>query len=168
MAKKIRVKTVKPFSNEWIYGSIKTLVEDATKIKTRDVFTKLIKGGLTRDELITSLGEISGESFARVSTVIDTGLSIVGRERINDVAKDLGLEWYRYIGGVIRTSREFCTERDGGYYHKSEVEEWADEEWEGKIDGTTSENIFSYCGGYNCRHELIPVTAQSVPDEYKK
>ncbi len=164
MAKK---RTVKAFSDDWMYKNIASLVDDAVKIKTRDVFTSLIKGNLTREALIASMSSISGEAFGRVSTIIDTGLSVVGRERINDVAEDLGLEWYRYIGGVIGTSRNFCIERDGGYYRREEVEDWADEEWDGKIEGTDSETIFSYCGGFNCRHELIPVAESSVPDEYK-
>jgi len=166
MAKR-KSKIVKPFSNAAIYEDIKDLVEDAVKTKTRDVFTKLVRGGLSRDELITRMGEISGEAFGRVSTIVDTGLSIVGRERIMDVAGDLGLEWYRYVGGTIKTSRDFCILRDGDYFHKDEIESWADEDWEGKIPETTSETIFSYCGGYNCRHELIPVAASSVPDEFK-
>ncbi len=146
MAKK---PIVKPFSNDWIYENIKTLVDDAVKTKTNDVFTSLVKGGLSRESLISRMSEISGDAFGRVSTVIDTGLSIVGRERINDVAKDLGLTWYRYIGGVIQTSRDFCIERDGGYYTQEEVAGWADEDWPGKIEGTNAETVFSYCGGYN-------------------
>ncbi len=150
-------KTVKPFSNDWIYENISTLVDQAVKVKTKDVFSKLVKGGLSRSELIEGMSSISGDAFGRVSTIVDTGLSIVGRERINDVAADLGLENFTYIGGVIRGSRDFCIERDGGTYTKEEVESWADEDWDGKIEGTDSETIFSYCGGYNCRHELIPV-----------
>lgn len=149
--------TVKAFSDDWMYENIASIVDDAVKIKTRDVFTSLIKGNLTRESLISSMADIAGESFARVSTIIDTGLSVVGRERIKDVAQDLGLENFTYIGGVIGTSRDFCIQRDGGTYTREEVESWADEDWEGKIDGTDSETIFSYCGGYNCRHELIPV-----------
>ncbi len=164
---KRKVPVVVPFSNDAVYKDIKVAVEKAVKIKTRDIFTKLVKGGLSRLELIEEMSQIAGQSFGMASTVIDTGLAIVGRERINDVAQDLGLEWYRYIGGVIRTSRDFCVERDGGYYHKSEVEEWADEDWDGKIPETDASTIFSYCGGYNCRHDLIPVHESSVPDEFK-
>jgi hypothetical protein len=163
----IKRPVVKPFSNEGVFEGIKLAVETATKAKTRDIFTKLVRTGLTRDELIAEMSGIAGNSFAVASTVIDTGLSIIGRERINDVAQELGLEWYRYIGGVIRTTRDFCEERDGGYYHKSEIEEWAGEDWDGKIEGTDADNIFTYCGGYNCRHDLIPVDTDSVPSEYK-
>jgi hypothetical protein len=164
MAKKI----VKPFSDQGVYKEIKTLVDQATSTDTRNVFTKLVKGNLSRAELIDAMAAIPGNAFNRVSTIIDTGLSVVGRERINDVAQDLGLTWYRYIGGVIRTSREFCIERDGGYYNQAEIEAWSEEDWEGKIEGTNTETIFSYCGGYNCRHELIPVLENSVPEEYKQ
>jgi hypothetical protein len=168
MAKKIVRKVVKPFSNDWIYDNISSLVDDAFNSKTRDVFTMLAKGGLSRDQLLDAMSQLSGESFNRVSTIVDTGLSVIGRERINDFAQGLGLEWYRYIGGTIGTSRAFCVERDGGYFHQSEVEDWADEDWDGKIPDTTAETIFSYCGGYNCRHELIPVPEDSVPADVKQ
>lgn len=156
-------QTVKAFDNDFVYNNIKSLVDSATKTKTRDVFTKLVKNDLSRDELMIAVSDITGESFNRVGTIVDTGLSVVGRQRITEATKDLGLVWYKYIGGVIGTTRDFCLERDGGYYHQSEVESWADEDWEGKIEGTDSENIFSYCGGYNCRHDLIPVDEASVP-----
>ncbi|MCK5612188.1 hypothetical protein KAR91_60510, partial [Candidatus Pacearchaeota archaeon] len=31
------------------------------------------------------------------------------------------LSWVKYVGGLIDTSRDFCIEKDGGYYHVSEV-----------------------------------------------
>lgn len=82
------------------------------------------------------------------------------------VTSDLGLEWYRYIGGIVKDSREFCIDRNGGYFHESEIKAWAKLDWQGKNKLTTGSSIFIYCGGHNCNHSLIPVSKSVVPTEF--
>jgi len=82
------------------------------------------------------------------------------------ITNDLGLVWFKYDGGIIDKSREFCKERAGQFFHQSEVEAWAEEDWQGKNQFTTKSSIFIYCGGYNCGHSLIPVHESIVPKEY--
>jgi hypothetical protein len=166
MAKKKTIGhiTVQRFSEPEIEKEVALVLKDALRQSSPNVY-KALSSGLSRDEMIAKIMDITSKAEGYASTLTDTGLSVIGRERINDTAKDLGLSWYRYIGGVIDTSRDFCIERDGGYYHEEEVQEWADEDWDGKIEGTDSENIFTFCGGWNCRHSLVPVLKQTVPDE---
>jgi len=89
---------------------------------------------------------------------------------------ELGLEWYWYIGGEIATTRAFCRERDGGYYHRKEVELWgmgkktegfatpdSEGNWQGKSKGTNKDTIFGYLGGYNCGHVVNPISIVLVP-----
>jgi hypothetical protein len=163
MAKKRIKKLVKPFSSQEAEEQVAELLNKVVVSKGREMFSTLSSG--TRQQMIDKLLESITTAEAYTKTYVDTGLSVVGRERIADTAKDLGLTWFRYIGGVIKTSRDFCIERDGGYYHEEEIEEWASEDWSGKIEGTTEENIFALCGGWNCRHDLIPVHISSVPEE---
>lgn len=165
MAKKRKVirKLVKPFSSQGVADQTADIITNVFKVKSRDILSGLTRGNLTREQMVEALQDTIDKSEAQLRTIVDTGLSIVGRERINEVAKDLGLTHYKYIGGVIQTSRDFCIERDGGVYTKDEVEGWADEDWDGKIPGTNEETIFSYVGGYNCRHSLIPILD---PDEF--
>jgi hypothetical protein len=169
MAKKklVKNKVVKPFSNEDVFTQTEDIISTVVKQKSREVLSSFTKGNLNREELVEALLETTNKTEAQLATLVDTGLSIVGRERISDAADELGLTWYRYIGGVINTTREFCNERNNEYYHQDEIEDWADEDWDGKIEGTDSETIFSFCGGWNCRHELIPVLDSEVPDSYK-
>lgn len=82
------------------------------------------------------------------------------------VTSDLGLEWYRYIGGIVKDSREFCVDRNGGYFHESEIKAWAKLDWQGKNKLTTESSIFIYCGGHNCNHSLVPVSESAVPKEF--
>jgi hypothetical protein len=87
------------------------------------------------------------------------------------ISDDLGLEWFQYIGSLIITSRPFCVELIGKrYVHKSEISKII----HGNIDGkkvslaglnpdTTIENFQVLRGGYNCRHQLLPVSEVAVP-----
>jgi len=87
------------------------------------------------------------------------------------VTTDLGLEFYLYSGGVTlggkgsSGSRDFCIERTGQYFHRKEVESWAELDWKGKNPLTTESSIFTLLGGYNCRHSLIPVHLSIVPKD---
>lgn len=87
------------------------------------------------------------------------------------VTADLGLEFYLYSGGLTAKgknsggSREFCIDRVGKYYHRKEIESWAALDWKGKNPLTTKSSIFTFAGGYNCKHSMIPVSERIVPKE---
>lgn len=152
----IRRPTVPKFTEESFADETAEMLGDLFKKESKAVFEVFVKGG-NKQDLIDRFVGLKGTASNYTATYVDTGLSIVGRKRMGEVAEDLGLTNFKYIGGVIKTTRDFCDERNGNIYTKEEVESWADEEWDGKIDDTDSENIFDYCGGWNCRHQLVPV-----------
>jgi hypothetical protein len=94
------------------------------------------------------------------------------------VSDDLGMEWYRYVGSNIETTREFCehlTQKE--YIHKSEIQTILTGMIDGHqcdiyeptglpygmVAGTNEDNFREYRGGWNCGHQLIPVSEGSVP-----
>lgn len=96
---------------------------------------------------------------------------------------DLDTEWFMYTGSNIETTREFCqhlTEKK--YIHRSEIptiltgkiDDHQCEIYEktglpyGMIDGTTPENFQVNCGGWNCRHQLVPVADAVVPADVRR
>lgn len=79
--------------------------------------------------------------------------------------RDLDIEFYIYAGGLIDSSRPFCIDRAGNYYHQKEIESWASLKWAGKNPLTTESSIFTLAGGYSCAHSLIPVSINIVPDD---
>ncbi len=81
------------------------------------------------------------------------------------VASDLSLEFYLYVGGVIRSSRDWCREKAGNFYHQKEIEGWASQEWAGKNPNTTKSSVFIFAGGYGCLHSIMPVSVAIVPKE---
>lgn len=81
------------------------------------------------------------------------------------VTEDLGLEFYLYSGGITKDTRQFCADRSDEFFHQLEIEAWANETWQGMNPDTTSSSIFIYCGGFGCKHSLIPVHISLVPQD---
>lgn len=110
-----------------------------------------------------------GRLLKYAKTYVTDTLFAYARTWQEAVTADLGLEFYLYSGGVIHPgkkssgTRPFCLDRNGKYFHKKEIESWADLEWAGKNPATTRSSIFTLLGGFNCRHSVIPVSERIVP-----
>lgn len=66
---------------------------------------------------------------------------------------------YRYAGGVIAESRQFCRQMNGRVLTESEIRSiWSSQDWAGKRPG----DPFVVRGGYNCRHSWIPVAENNT------
>jgi hypothetical protein len=116
-----------------------------------------------------------GRLLANVRTTAGTAQAIADRSYAAAVNEELGIEYFQYLGGEIPTTRPFCEHREGEIFHRKEIEAWGNGEnsagindisngtWAGRIDGTDSRSIFTFVGGWNCRHFLVPVIKQRVP-----
>ncbi len=109
------------------------------------------------------------------------------RENNATLTDDLGLEWYKYDGSLKDTSRPFCDALIAAkkscmpYIHKSQLEEIVSGNIcgeqvpiydktglpQGMIAGTNASNFRINRGGYNCNHQLYPVSAAVVPKELR-
>jgi hypothetical protein len=107
--------------------------------------------------------DFDGRLLSYSKGIVRDALTIYARSFQQSVTADLGLKWYLYAGGLMDTSRPFCVERAGNYYHESEIKAWAHLEWAGKMRGTSESSIFQFVGGYFCGHQLIPVHESIVP-----
>lgn len=119
------------------------------------------------------------QNFIKGSPSVDGALTRYSKQIVTDtlfnynravqeaISANSGLEWIKYVGGAMDTSREFCLSRIGRYWHKTEVEKWANLSWAGQRKGTNSSTIFIYAGGYNCRHQIIYVATESVPKKVR-
>ena len=120
-----------------------------------------------------------GRLLANVRTTANTAQAIADRSYSAAVNEELGIEYFQYLGGEIPTTRPFCEHREGAIFHRKEIEAWGNGEnsagindirggtWDGRIDGTDSRSIFTFVGGWNCRHFLVPVISQRVPATVK-
>lgn len=175
-------------SNKNYFRSLQTqTISQIESTLLQDGLTAAIKNPLVNilNQNINTGGQFSGflqqvRDFIQGNDDLDGRLLSYSRTYLSDtlfnysrafqqaVTADLKLEYYAYTGGAIDKTREFCLERLGRFFHQKEVESWAELDWQGKRPDTTKSSIFIYCGGYNCRHSLIPVDKSIVPKEDQK
>ena len=177
-----------------VNNTIEALMGDGLKANVTDKLNDILLRGVTsgakwadlqqelRDHL---MGKEGGQgAFARYATTYaTTALSQYTGQHNQLLTKDLGLEWFMYVGSNIETTREFCevlTKKK--WIHKSEIPtilqgkiDMPDGEVvevaiyektglpKGMIADTTPDNFQCNCGGWNCRHQLIPVADAVVP-----
>lgn len=118
-----------------------------------------------------TLGDAENEGilYRNAKTYGRTIFSQADANYSSTIAKTMGVEWYKYAGDTIETTRPFCETRHNQFYHVKEVEEWGDlKPWAGQIKGTNSSTIFTNRGGWNCRHQLIPYSVLRVPKDVVK
>lgn len=143
-----------------------------------------------QDELRAHLiGEDGGTgALSRyASTYAVTAMSQFTGQNNKLLTQDLDAEWFMYVGSTMETTREFCDclvkKR---YIHRSEFHKIL----QGDIDGhqcaiykktglpygmiaeTNEDNFQVNVGGWNCRHQLVPVSEVVVPldirEKFKK
>ena len=94
-----------------------------------------------------------------ITQVTNDSVMTFNREYLQTISEDLDVQFYRYSGTIIGDTRAFCAARAGRIFKKPDVEKWPDlGQWQGRMPGTNKQTIFSYCGGYNCRHQLWPTS----------
>ncbi len=80
-------------------------------------------------------------------------------ERINNLfyADKFKLNWFFYRGGLIKTSRVFCIEKNDQLFHRDDAEKWRfDPNLPASGDGIY--NPLVDLGRWNCRHFLVWIT----------
>jgi len=147
-----------------------------------DYLSKAVTSGSNLTELIQDLTlKIKGDAdnlgylLKNVSQIATDSLNQYSANYMATISNDLNLKWYKYQGGEKKSSRCFCIERAGKYFHIDEVKHWGNTPslWNtcktkihkggGRIDGTNANTIFIYRGGWQCNHQLIPVSESIVP-----
>lgn len=112
---------------------------------------------------------------ADTQTLVESAPLLMQRAATAQAAQSVGAEFFLYQGRSIRTTRDFCAEREGRYWHIEEIRQWGRDAaggngWPGVVEGTDENTIFIHLGGWyggrnSCRHVLIPVTRDRVPVE---
>jgi hypothetical protein len=133
-----------------------------------------VKMNLTgKDALLSKYaGQIVKDTFA-----------VADRQYVQLTARQHGIEFYRWDGGTVEDSRQFCVERAQGVFHYKEIADWGEgkktdpkfeypktvvqrgksiQGWEGMNYDTNRSTIFSFAGGYQCIHVLIPIATEYV------
>lgn len=140
------------------------LVNPVKKILTQSLTTKTDYSSMikTLSETIQGI-EGSGTLSQYLGGVARDAFAVTDRTYTQIINEDIGYEWYLYAGGLLKSSRQFCIDKEGGYFHISEIQSWASEDWQGKNEDTTEGTIMVLVGGHNCIHSLLPVPTDEVP-----
>ncbi len=115
---------------------------------------------------VTGNADVDGVLFKYAKQNAKDAFAIQNRVYSEQINKKYGIQWYRYSGANMDTTRPFCLERQGKFFHEKEVQSWAGKTWQGKNGNTNTATIFSYLGGYNCNHYLAATPVDKVPAEY--
>jgi hypothetical protein len=85
----------------------------------------------------------------RIKRLFDSSIISI----VSSITKTMGTAQskYKYVGGIILTTRPFCNSHNGKVYSQTEITNIWSGSWEGKAPG----DPFAVRGGYNCRHFWI-------------
>ncbi len=157
--------------------------------KIKDIIKQNITGGGKYVDLQKQLSDFiqtndTGQGVLQryAGQIVTDSLHQFSAQYSQVVTADLGLDWYMYVGSNLTTTREFCeylTKKK--YIHRSELPEIIkghidghkcdlDKKTDlpkGMINGTNESNFQIYRGGYNCGHQLIPVSKFAVPENLR-
>lgn len=172
-----------------VQNTMEALMGDGLKANVTDKLNDILLRAVTtnakfadlQEELRTHLlGKDGGQgAFARYATTYaTTALSQFTGQNNKLLTDDLDCEWFMYTGSNKETTREFCQQLTAKkFIHKSEIPTILTGKIDdyqcaiypktglpyGMIEGTTPDNFQCNCGGWNCRHQLVPVADALVP-----
>jgi len=154
-------------------------------IPMKDILASSITGGSSFSDMVQVLSDYmvgNKEKLGRLESyskqIAYDSFAFSDAKYLHTVSEDLDFEWFEYFGGQLEDSRCFCAKRNGHIFHKNEVEHWGEtpslwdktvgcEKGGGRVPATDKATIFVYRGGYNCRHQIVPVAESSVPKSAK-
>lgn len=139
-----------------------------------DLLLGIATGALVNTVINAATSRLDNLS-APVDALVGSSGVTLQRTLTTTISEQVGVKFFYYQGRPIRTTREFCREREGHVWHLEEVKQWgrdaaAGNGWPGMVEGTDQTSIFVHLGGYygnrmSCRHVLVPVDIMDVPPE---
>ncbi len=160
---------------------IEALPESELFNPVKSILEEAVSSGARYSDTLDALapyfeGKDGGALKRYANTYAHDAFAISDRSYMNTISDELEAQWFQYSAGTVSGTRAFCMERHEKYFHYKEIEGWANGErvagertpdsngdWQGKIEGTSEQTIFTYAGGWNCRHSIVPVSILVVP-----
>lgn len=192
LLKEIRIQaiddTVKSLTASGIGSTIQEQIADIlrTNITTGGSYAAL--NDQLRESLVNT--KTDGLLLKYTKQVTTDAINQYSAQYTQTVSNDLGFEWFAYQGSDIKTTRPFCDAMtDFRYFHITEIPDLLAAKdlyymkdgvktkvpiYEktklphGMIPGTNPANFQINRGGYNCGHQIRPVSAALVPADIKE
>lgn len=179
--------TVKSLTASGIGSTIQEQISDIlrTNITTGGSYADL--NDQLRESLVNT--KTDGLLLKYTKQITTDAINQYSAQYTQTVSNDLGFEWFAYQGSDIKTTRPFCDAMtDFRYFHVTEIPDLLAAKdlyyikdgkktkvpiYEktglphGMIPGTNPANFQINRGGYNCGHQIRPVSAALVPEDIK-
>lgn len=173
---------VKNTQRKAVEGLIGGALDDNFLRPAEKLLTDLVSSGSGFKEAAEAIrlfaegdGEREGKLLQYSKQIAHDQFALADRGYTSAASDEMESEWFFWSGGDLPTSRCFCHERKGNYYHFKEIEAWGRGEnlgdcrsgdlWAGANIQTTEQTIFLYGGGYGCVDSIMPVSIFDVPLE---
>jgi hypothetical protein len=180
--------TVKGLTSSGIGGAISDQIATIlrTNITTGGSYAQLTEQ--LREKVLNTKTDGALAKYAKQITT--DSLNQYSAQYTQTVSSDLGYEWFAYAGSDIVTTRPFCDAMtDLRYFHITEIPRLLKAEDlyytkdgkktkvpiydktelpHGMIPGTNAANFQINRGGYNCGHQIRPVSERLVPLERRE
>lgn len=166
-------------------AGIQTQITD----KLADMLTRSVTSGARWTDMVAEMkayldpdGDGTGAFAKYAKTYATTAMGQFTGQNNKLMTDALDTEWYMYVGSEIETTREFCQHlTHKRYIHVSEIPTILSGNIDGHqcamykktnlpqgmIEGTTPDNFQVNVGGWNCRHQLLPVSEEAVPADIR-
>lgn len=159
--------------------------------------TNVTSGGSYRSlesqlrESLTDTDKSDGSLVKYTKQITTDSINQYSAQYTQTVSSDLGFEWFAYAGSDVKNTRPWCDAMsDIRYFHISQVPSLLKAEGltyenkktgkreqvpiyqktglpHGMIEGTNAGNLFIRRGGFNCGHQIRPVSESLVPKDIK-
>jgi hypothetical protein len=118
--------------------------------KTRQLVSSATVTGIPGETLAAQLVKEAGALEQHARTYIETAQQAQLRESWIAAGQSMGAERYEYVGPMDDRTRPFCRDllNQGGTHTLEDV---------GKMKNGQSLSVVTYGGGWNCRHDWVPV-----------
>jgi len=126
-----------------------TLADEDLKEETIEVISESIASGTLDNEAIAErIAERADVTTNIAQTQARTSLSAYNQVYRNELANEADLSHFLYYGSIKSNSRSFCRLHAGNVYDENQIE---------RMDNGMLNPVRVYEGGYNCRHNWVPV-----------
>ena len=133
---------------------------EAQALIAREMYISTISGGNQADLIEQVTQYLVGQTDKRgksmlshVDTIVRTRYMEMDSLVTQIKGEEFGIDKYKYVGGLIRDSRDWCVKHNGKTFTLSEIKLWAGQQWQGKKSG----DPFVVRGGWNCIHRFRAV-----------
>ena len=152
-ADRTTVETLVNFDESVITNKIYQATDSLSSTLIRQVVTG---AKLDTNQLIEDFGATTAQ---QITTEMNTATSGFYRSMTQAKAKELDVEYFAYVGPLDDITRPFCKSRVNKIFTRSQIQKW---------DNGTNLPADIYGGGYNCRHDLVPMSKERAEQRVKE